>query len=451
MQYAIVDIETTGGHPSSNGITEIAINIHDGEKLIERYVTLINPRIQIPVYITALTGISDEMVKDAPAFKDVSSKIFELLQDKIFVAHNVNFDYSFIKHQLSIAGYNLNSKKICTVRLSRKLIPGLPSYSLGKLCKSVNIEIKDRHRAGGDADATTILFEKLIALDKDDQISLMVKKNSKEHLLPPNINKEEILSLPTSPGVYYFKDNKGKVIYVGKAINIKKRVLTHFSGHNPSRQRQDFIKKVHYIESTQCGTELMAFILEATEIKKLWPENNQALKKYEHTYGLYDYVDQNGYLRLGIDKRNKGVQPLLSFNNLLNGLNFLNRVIELYDLCPRLCGIAKSNYSCKLHKSECSCMKESQYYNNLVEKALDSIHQNSPNFMLIDSGRNASEKSCLLVENGKFYGMGYLNDEQINNVDELKSNLQPFPSNSYILGLVLTHAEKFPYKIKPLY
>ena len=133
--YAIVDIETTGGHASANGITEVAICIHDGKKITQRFSTLVNPRMDIPVYIRALTGISNEMVQDAPPFEDVAADIYHLLHGKIFVAHNVNFDYSFIRHHLSAAGYDLQCNKLCTVRLGRKILPGLPSYSLGKLCR----------------------------------------------------------------------------------------------------------------------------------------------------------------------------------------------------------------------------------------------------------------------------------------------------------------------------
>src|ERR1035437_1900189 len=130
--YAIVDIETTGGHASANGITEVAICIHDGEKVIKRYETLINPLKDTPVYIRALTGISNEMVRDAPPFADVAHDIYQLLNGKIFVAHNVNFDHSFIRYHLAAVGYELQCNKLCTVRLGRKILRGLPSYSLGK-------------------------------------------------------------------------------------------------------------------------------------------------------------------------------------------------------------------------------------------------------------------------------------------------------------------------------
>src|SRR4051794_28444563 len=148
--FAIVDIETTGGYASGNSITEIAIAIHDGQQMVDYFETLINPDAPIPLYIQALTGITHPMVSQAPLFEEVAPVIFKMLHDKVFVAHNVNFDYSFIKHQLAHYGYELDSKKLCTLRLAKKVLPGYQSYGLGNLCRCLQIENEQRHRAGGD-------------------------------------------------------------------------------------------------------------------------------------------------------------------------------------------------------------------------------------------------------------------------------------------------------------
>lgn len=220
--YAIVDIETTGGYASANGITEISIQIFDGEKVIEQFETLINPNQTIPKYIQAFTGITNEMVQEAPVFEEVAEKIHTILQGNIFVAHNVNFDYSFIKSHLEFYGYTLNAKKLCSLRLARQIFPGFASYSLGNLCHSLEIEIKNRHRAGGDASATVLLFQKLLANDTKNIITASLHRHSKEQVLPPNVPQKHFTQLPATPGVYYFHDNKDKVIYVGKAKNIKR-------------------------------------------------------------------------------------------------------------------------------------------------------------------------------------------------------------------------------------
>ncbi|MGZ3853900.1 MAG: 3'-5' exonuclease, partial [Flavisolibacter sp.] len=180
MIYAIVDIETTGGYAAANGIIEISIKVFDGEKVVEEFETLVNPNQAIPKYIQGFTGINNEMVQDAPVFEEVAEKVYTYLQGNVFVAHNVNFDYSFVKSHLEFYGYSFNAKKLCTVRLARQIFPGLPSYSLGNLCDSLDINLTNRHRAGGDADATVVLFKKLLDNDSRGIIPASLHRNSKE-------------------------------------------------------------------------------------------------------------------------------------------------------------------------------------------------------------------------------------------------------------------------------
>jgi len=449
-KYAVVDIETTGGFASGNGITEISILIHDGSAVVDSFETLINPDQDIPTYIQALTGISNEMVSKAPLFDEVAEKIYELLNDKIFVAHNVNFDYSFVRHQLANAGFALNCKKLCTVRMSRKIIPGHASYSLGKLCAELHIPLHDRHRAGGDAAATALLLSLLLEKDNEGVIPKSLHKSSGEQVLPPNLPKSSIDALPSNPGVYYFRDQKGKIIYIGKAVNLRKRVCSHFSGNKINRQRQEFLKNIHDIDFTICGTELMALILEAAEIQKHWPENNKALKHFEQKYALYDFEDQNGYIRLGIDKYKKNSNALYTFNSLLSGQSMLRGMITEHILCEKLCFIQKNRLSCTAHEhggcyGACLGLEEPAAYNDRVNAAIKHLKSALPSFALLDSGRNEEEKSCLWVENGKFYGMGYISFyADISDHERLKSNIVPYTSNDYILNMILSYAESHP-------
>lgn len=448
--YAIVDIETTGGHASANGITEVAICIHDGMQVTHRYETLVNPGREIPIYIQALTGISNEMVQGAPYFGQVAHEIYQLLHDKIFVAHNVNFDYSFLRYHLSASGYDLNCNKLCTVRLGRKILPGLPSYSLGKLCHHLGIVNANRHRAGGDADATAELFGLLLRSDTNKHILASLKSNSKEQNLPPHLAKNIIESLPLMPGVYYFHDQKGKVIYVGKAVNIKKRVRSHFSGNNPNQQRQEFLRNIHHITYQECGTELMSLAMEAVEIKRLWPKYNRSLKRFEHRFGLYTYKDQRGYLRLAVDKHRKYADAVHNCRSLLEGYGILNQLIEEFELCPKLCFIQKNNDTCTGNlKEQCACegVEDADTYNQKVNNAINSLKEQLPTFALRDKGRNYDEQSCMLIENGRFYGMGYIsNDMQVDSFEALKAHLSPYPDNGYIRNLVLAHVERYPAK-----
>jgi DNA polymerase III subunit epsilon len=450
--YAIVDIETTGSYAANNGITELAIVLHDGNKIIDRFETLINPLASIPRYVQVLTGINPDMLKDAPVFAEVASRVYEMLKDAIFVAHHVNFDYSFVKHQLETCGIDLDSKKLCTVRLSRKVFPGLPGYSLGKLCRELEIPIQNRHRAGGDADATVILFEKILSQDTQGAVKQMLHGKSREQYLPPNLPSEQIASIPYTPGVYYFHNQKGKVIYVGKAKNLRSRVCSHFSNNSPGLRKQEFLRNIFSISWQDCGTELMAFLFECVEIRRLWPAYNNSLKRFEQTYGLYVYEDQAGYLRLTIEKKKQNLPVYFSFNALSEGWQLLRRLVRQFDLCPKLSFIEKGNETCSgLLDKSCrgACIHEESAfnYNQRLMKALESLQEKLPSFLIRDRGRHSSEESCILIENGRFYGMGWLDKAlQIQNLETLKEQLTAYPENDYMRGLVYSFAEKWPEK-----
>jgi len=452
MMYAIVDIETTGGYAANNAITEVAIVLHDGNREVKRYETLVRPGMPIPRYVQALTGISDEMVADAPPFEDIAAVVYEWLKDAVFIAHNVNFDYSFLKHQLQECGFTLNSKKLCTVRLSRKAFPGAPSYSLGNICSYLGIDIANRHRAGGDAHATVLLFEKILEAGGLELIRGMLKGRNSEQYLPINLPAEELDRLPMTPGVYYFHDQKGKVIYVGKAKNIRHRVSSHFSNNKTGRQKQEFLRNIYSISHETTGTELMAFLLECVEIKRLWPAYNRSLKRFEATYGLYLYEDRNGYSRLILEKKKRQLQPIYTFSLLLEGQNLLRKLVREFRLCPKLCFIQTDHDTCEGVKEQtcdgaCEHREDPASYNERVETAIDALLQSLPSFSLMDRGRHAEEKSCILIERGRLYGMGYLPvDTAIYDPTELKSYLTRYPENDYMRGLIYAHAERWPGK-----
>lgn len=444
--YAIVDIETTGGHASANGITEIAVFLFDGKEITQHYQTLVNPGIPIPYYIESLTGITNEMVAEAPPFDAIAPLLFDLLKDRIFVAHNVNFDYSFIKHQLNTAGFDLQAKKLCTVRLGRKIFPGLASYSLGNICRHFSIPIDGRHRAGGDAEATAKLFGLLLANDKEKVIAAALKVGSKEQFLPPNLPPEQVKSLPDRPGVYYFHDQKGKVVYVGKAKDLKKRVNSHFTGHSTSRQRQNFLRTIYSITHQETATDLMACILESVEIKRLWPIYNSAQKRVEFRYGFYLFEDQHGYLRLAIEKKRKYTHPVHSFNLLIDGHRLLRSLIKEFGLCPKLCFLQKGNGTCAgitaaTCKGACEKTEAPEAYNERMKAAIAFLQEQQPSVTIVDKGRNSSEKSCILMERGRFYGMGYVPTEvDMSDVEQFRTYLTPYAENEVIIGLLRPYA-----------
>lgn len=433
--YAIVDIETTGSHPDKNGITEIAIVLHNGTEVEGRYETLINPGYPIPSYISYLTGITNEAVSKAPDFSEVALNIFNLLSNRIFIAHNVNFDYTFIRHHLMESGYHWLPKKLCTLKLSRKAFPGLQKYGLGHLCKTFNIPVVNRHRAGGDADATAILFQKILLEGGEKLIKDFLKKDNHEQILPPNLSKESINKLPYIPGVYYFHNGKGKIIYVGKAKSIKKRVLSHFTGLNTGKKRQEFLRNIYEVTFTECPTEFTAFILESIEIKKYWPEYNFSQKRAEQFYSIYLFEDSAGFMRLAIDKKRKYTKPVASFALLGDAHRSLWKLVREFQLHPALCFLQK--------QSLIPTDIEQQFYNEKVMQAVAYLQQNSGTYAIVESPVTGNQKSCVFVENGKFYGMGLLpHDITSFNSIQVKNYLTVYPENEMIRTLVKSYAQK---------
>ena len=448
MEYAIVDIETTGGNAGNSKITEVAIIIHDGLKIVERYETLVNPQKEIPFSIFSLTGISNEMVATAPIFDEIAEKIAALLTDRVFVAHNVNFDYSFLRHQLEQAGFKWTARKLCTVRASRKIRPGFASYSLGNLCRSLAIPLENRHRAGGDATATAVLFSRLLEWDSEGIIKKMIMKTAPDQRLPPHLPPEDFERLPEKPGVYYFYNQEKKVVYVGKALNLKKRVASHFTGNNISAQRQNFLRDIHGISFEICATELMALLLECTEIKKIWPVYNRALKRFEPKFGLYEYEARNGYRYLAVGKLAKSQICIQAFDKEYEGMNTLRSVSETFGIDYRFCKYGKLAEAVFFNTVDTSALPNVDEHNKKVAEAVAHLVQSKTTFAIVDKGRSADERSCIWIEKGDFYGMGYFPFHMENCLPaRLKEHVTPYKSNQYMMQLIRTFIKKYPDKL----
>ncbi|MBZ5856354.1 exonuclease domain-containing protein [Flavihumibacter profundi] len=423
--YAIVDIETTGGFAANHGITEIAILLHNGVEIEGAYKTLINPGQLIPRYISALTGITNEMVENAPRFEEVAEKVHALLSNRVFVAHNVNFDFSFIKSNLENSGYALAVKKLCTVRLARKIFTGLPSYSLGNLCRSLGIPIENRHRAEGDAAATAILFTRMLQEDKQQVISKMLKGKNAEQYLPPHLPADVLQKMPSAPGVYYFENQKKEVIYVGKAVNLVKRVKSHFSNNDNSKRRQELLRQVHHIRFQVCSSELMALILESQEIRRLWPLFNRSQKKYHHKYGLYTYEDSRGYLQLVIDKKKNHLPAIYTFDWLPEGQSYIRKL--------------RGNAGTELVE------EPAEEYNARINEAISNLQGQLPSFALVENtDRSGNQCAVYIMEKGRFYGMGFIEKPFTLplSLESWRQKISPSPDNDYIRGLLYQFAAK---------
>lgn len=371
--YAIIDIETTGGSPKFEKITEIAVIIHDGSNITEKFTTLVNPEKSIPYHITSLTGISNEMVADAPKFYEIARKIVELTDGKTFVAHNANFDYRFIKEEFSRLGYDYKKNTLCTVKLSRKIIPGKKSYSLGNLCEELGISINGRHRAMGDALATAKLFDILLSVEGNSKSNLFQPQSISKQSVHPDFDLDSIAKLPGKTGVYYFLNEKGDIIYVGKSNDIQTRVISHFS-NNQTQKAINMKSQIVHVDYEVTGSELVALLLESEEIKKHKPRFNHAQRRTPTHCGIYGHTDENGYMRLTIENNAVSVSdPLTSFNSQAEARELLVFLTERYGLCQKLCGLYKSAGACFQHQlGDCSgacCGTEPpEAYNKKVKK-----------------------------------------------------------------------------------
>lgn len=412
--YAIIDIETTGGSPRLEKITEIAIYLHDGEKITDEYVTLVNPERNIPYFITSLTGITNEMVEDAPRFFEIARKVVEMTEGSTFVAHNAAFDYSFMRQEFKSLGFNFKRNLLDTVTLSRKLFPGHQSYSLGNICKDLNIPINGRHRAAGDALATVKLFELL--LNKDKQLNLgkhTAFKNTKTSKLNPKLNIDKIADIPEEPGIYYFYNESGNIIYIGKSNNLLQRINTHLSNNtsNRSMKMRDQIADIYW-ETT--GSELIALLKESFEIKVNKPLFNRAQRRTSFQWGIFSFEDKNGFINYSYSPLDEGDSPVSVFSSRERAKGKLESIVAKYFLCQKLCGLYETSGACFHHqvgicKGACCGNEPVKEYNERALKAADEFIFSTRNFFIIDKGRNDDEKCAVKIFKGKYSGFGYFN------------------------------------------
>jgi DNA polymerase-3 subunit epsilon len=450
--YAVVDIETTGGSPKTEKITEIAIYIFDGSEIVDEFISLVNPEKNIPYYITALTGISNEMVADAPKFYEIAKKIVEITENRILVAHNASFDYKFIKAEFKNLGYDYTRENMCTLRLSRKLLPGHRSYSLGKLCPDLGIEIMDRHRAAGDAQATVRLLSMLLdhvrQSGQKEVLSNSISQNLKN--LHPDLDSKTLENLPEKTGVYYLLNDQHQVIYIGKSKNIRKRVLSHLS-NNGSRRSIELKESIAGIDFELTGSELIALLVESSEIKKHAPRYNRAQKRKTMQYGLYAQKNDQGYYRLIIDRTANRINesPETCFRNKKEATTVISKMIERHWLCQKLCGMYETEGACfhyEIRQCNGACIgKESaDIYNKRVMKALSAFYQQHKNMLIIDTGREENERSVVQLENGKYLGFGFLSTgESYLHLEDIKDCIRIYEDNRDVQQIIRTYLNRY--------
>lgn len=351
--YAILDIETTGGRFNEEGITEIAIYKFDGHEIVDQFISLVNPEKDIQPFVVNLTGINNGMLKNAPKFFEVAKRIIEITTDCILVAHNADFDNRILTTEFRRLGYDYERQTLCTVELSKHLIPDLPSYKLGRLCRSLGIPVSSRHRADGDAIATVQLFKLLLTKDIDkDIIQKAVNKTNKRKLAPKLLNILD--ELPNKTGVFYVHNSKGEIIYIGKGRNIRKTVNQLFLRKSP--KAQNLQKSVVSVSYEETGNELIAQLMFSEEIKIKKPSFNFSNK---NNYPIIQFNNDN---LLVIDKGRKIGEKsvLLIENNELKGFCYTDLSYQVNNL--------------EVLKNLISPMENSSINRNIVKKYLQKNH-----------------------------------------------------------------------------
>lgn len=425
--FVVVDLETTGGQARHNAITELAIVLHDGERELERYQSLLQPGQAIPYRIQQLTGIDDNMVADAPEFAAEAPRILALLDKHIFVAHNVNFDYSFIRESFRRAGYEYNARRLCTVRYARKLLPGLPSYSLGPLTRHLNLHNRAPHRAWGDTEVTAALLAKLMERDHDQIWRKMVKFGLEGELsLPPHLPQEHYLALPEAPGVYYFLNQVGRPLYIGKAKNIRKRVAQHFSAGQNSSRKMNLGREIYALRFELTGNEWLAMALEDCQIRVFFPPYNRAQKRKPKRYGLFTHRNQNGEGSFLINQLQGQSNALRVFLNLDNARSWLQKQARVFGLEPKLMG-----YTLPWER-QVKPVDHEQAYQNFLQY----LKQSPPYEYTVLAAPKADQQTLLLLREDQLINWKVVDRDTQLEPNEILASLEPLAPSATTEALV---------------
>lgn len=362
--YVCVDIETDGMNYTHGHVIEVAaIRVENGQ-ITDEFTTLLNPGVSIPYFITNLTGITTHDVQDAPSFADVADRLLEIMDGATFVAHNVRFDYSFLKQAFRRVGKDFEPKQLCTVKLSRKLYPAEKSHKLSSLIERHHFTYSARHRAYDDAHVLWQFLSHAQQQFSHEIISEAIGHQIKRPSLPKNLDIESINQLPTGPGVYMFDDENGMPLYIGKSVNIRRRVLSHFTKDSEEYREFKIAQGVHAIRHESTGGELEALLRESQLIKDEQPLYNRRLRRTRTLTALRQYVNEAGYATIATEQLTE-VSPdqfasiLALYDRRSSAKTSLLNTVKLFDLCPKLCGLEKAKGACfsyQLGKCKGACI-----------------------------------------------------------------------------------------------
>lgn len=365
---AILDVETTGATASYDRIIEIGLLRIENGKVVKKLDTLLNPEVPLSSFIEGLTGIAGRDLESAPLFSDIRNDIVEMLEGCVFVAHNARFDYSFIRQELRRIGIPYSAKQLCTVKLSRLLFPSFSHHNLDSIIERFEIECKRRHRAYDDAFVLWEFLNKLKDSIGEEKLEKAFKTILKKPSLPPLLKNSDVENLPEEAGVYMFFGKSEIPLYIGKSINIKERVLSHFINDTESSTELEISQQVERIETIKTAGELSALLLESELIKKLQPIYNRKLRYARKLTYLKKHTTPDGYftveLRHGEEVRADDLEEVLGiFKSKKAAKEHLAHLVKEHSLCENLLGLQKTIKPCfsyRLGWCKGACAKKEQ-------------------------------------------------------------------------------------------
>ena len=377
--YVFVDVETTGVSAARGKVIEVAAIRVEDNQVVKEFTTLINPEMPISYQITQITGIGDGDVADAPTFREIADELLSVLDGAVLVAHNVRFDYSFLKQEFRRIDKQFSPKQVCTVKLSRRLYPELSRHRLSDLIAHHGFSFESRHRAYDDAMVLVQFWKKMQQDHHLDVIQAALKSQMKAPSIPRHIDRADIAALPSGPGVYLFEDDMGVPLYIGKSIDIKKRVLSHFSNDVNESKEFKIAQAVRRISHLSTTGELSALLLESALIKKHSPVYNRRLRRVTKLSITTRRYDDTGYAVLGIEDLTLDELPERSTIVAMHPRRSTARAslenhVKTFSLCPKLCGLERGKGPCfayQLGKCKGACVgKELPFsYNARVDIA----------------------------------------------------------------------------------
>lgn len=376
-----VDVETNGKFGAEGRIIEIGMLRVEHGLVTETFASLVNPGSTIPVWIERLTGITNADLIHAPYFDEIAENIKRLLEGAVFVAHNVRFDYAFIKSHLKAVGVDYRPKLFCTVRMSRALYPAMRGHSLEKIIARHNIQVAARHRAFDDAKAMYDFMQIAATEHGETAIRENMRAQQRTKSLPPHVPENTISTLPSRPGVYIFKDEAGSPLYVGKSVNIRERVRSHFTQNTSIMKEMKLSQRSYSIDHIETDTEVEALLLESAKVKELQPLLNRRLRRVTKQSVLISQINEEGYLSIAIES--KDLDELTDTSNIygvftsrMKAKAALENILKTFQLCPKLLSLEKTNGACfryqlSLCKGACINKELAKSYNRRAELALE--------------------------------------------------------------------------------